>query len=371
MDANPLYIPSLPQSQPPTIPKLQPLPFGRVVALTRTIYSQRFAAYFVPFALVSVPIAMLTSVLSGPSVDQLQALSDKSKLLQQSTSSTISQAQLQSVMSDYLKTLTPILSTVLVLIVVGLVMQLIRLVLVDCVLVYLTSEHMLGHRPTFQQGLSAVRSRWGAVILGQVGLYALLIGLSVALAFTLFLCGLGFGLLVYIALALGGLLTPVLVLEKISVPQGMSHAWGLGKGRLWALIGMVGITILLSFAVGVVVSFINGLLFSSTGSVNSLPVLALSGLVSGLGTALVGPIGLIGYTVLYYDARVRLEAFGEALTALNDPEAHPGDIQPPTGLNLGAFKGGDFINIALVTAGTIVFILIYTAISLSASAALR
>ncbi len=375
MDVNPSYIPPLPQSQPPIMPTMQPLPFGRVIAMTQTIYRQRFATYFLPALLVIAPISIATSVLSGSLIDQSQALTAESKLLQQSSraATSLSQAQLQAITADSLK----VLSAALVVVLVAFAVQLIRLVIVDSVLVYLTSEHILGRRMTFSQALSAVRARWGAVVLGQCALYTLLIGLSVALAFTLFLCGLGFGLLVYLGLALGALLTPVLILEQVGVPQGLGRAWGLGKGRLWALIAMVAVTVLLGVAVAIPIGIVNGAiagLFSTsaklTGSgIDSLPVLVISGLLTGLSSALITPIGLIGYTVLYYDARIRLEGFGESLAALKDPEARPNDILPPTGLNLSAMKGGDFINLALVTAGTFVFILVYAAIAFSVSAA--
>ena len=358
------------------IPRLEPLPFGRVIALTSAIYRARFSTYFLPMLLLNVPVAIITSLLSGSLLDKSQSLSAESQLLSQSgrSAATLSQAQIDQISADLIK----LLSVLIVIVAVGAILQLIRLLLVDTTLVYITSEKILGRQPTFRQGFQAVRARWGTVAFGQIAFYALLIGLTIALSFTLFLCGLGIGLLVYVGLVLGPLLTPVLVLERDNAFRGINHAWGLGKGRFWALVALTAMALLLSGVAVLVTGAINTALSNLfmvsdtlTGSTPTLSLVALmiGGLVSGVGTSLIAPFSLIGYTVLYYDARVRLEGFGEALTALHDPEARPADIQPPTGLTLGALKGSDFVNILLTMVATIVVVLIYSAISFSLSAA--
>lgn len=126
------------------------------------------------------------------------------------------------------------------------------------------------------------------------------------------LVGLGFILLivpgVYWAITYA-LATAVMAIERVSFSEAMSRSSDLVKGFR----GRVALIFLLSLVLSWVVAF--GLAFPATllaaSVMKNSPILAqvINLSVSTLAGGLSSPIGLIGFTLAYYDARVRKEAF--------------------------------------------------------------
>jgi hypothetical protein len=106
-----------------------------------------------------------------------------------------------------------------------------------------------------------------------------------------------------------GLSTAVMAIERVSFSEAMSRSSDLVKGNR----GRIALIFLLSFVLNLVIVY--GLtlptLFLSVYLMKGYPTVAhlMTLFVSTLAGALSSPIGLIGFTLAYYDARVRKEAF--------------------------------------------------------------
>jgi hypothetical protein len=126
------------------------------------------------------------------------------------------------------------------------------------------------------------------------------------------LVGLGFMLLIVPGVYWGityALAISVMAIERVSFSEAMSRSSDLVKGNR----GRVALIYLLSFVLSMVVAF--GLQVPSQLIVTALskthPVIGsiISLTMSSLAGALATPVGLIGFTLAYYDVRVRREAF--------------------------------------------------------------
>jgi hypothetical protein len=248
-------------------------------------------------------------------------------------------------------------------ILVALVAVFVQGVLVNGPLTYIASEANLGRKATVGQAFAAIRDRLGSLAGGLIVFYLIMMVATIALAFTLFLCGLGLGILLYVGLALYAFLTPVLILERVGVTDGLSRGWSLAKARFWQVFG---ITVLIriivfvaSLALGVVVAiFTRGTLTQSSFGVAQVVSVALTALVS----IIVEPILPIAYTMMYYDARIRLEGLDMALASSTSPEPRPSDLVSPPATNTGLTRD-DGVNMAiLVVGGLILFMLYFAAI---------
>jgi hypothetical protein len=144
------------------------------------------------------------------------------------------------------------------------------------------------------------------------------------------LVGLGFFLLivpgVYWAITYA-LAVAVMAIERVSFSEAMSRSGDLVKGNR----GRIAIIFLLNFVLNIVIVY--GLtlptVFLSVLIAKGHPTMAhLMTLVVGtLAGALSSPIGLIGFTLAYYDARVRKEAFD--LEYMMQTDALPPAPVPP------------------------------------------
>lgn len=126
------------------------------------------------------------------------------------------------------------------------------------------------------------------------------------------LVGLGIGLLVvpgvYWAITYA-LATSVMAIERVSFSEAMSRSGDLVRGNR----GRIALIFLLGFVLNVIIAY--GLtiptLFLTKMIVSTHPLMAAIAniSVSTLAGSLSSPIGLIGFTLAYYDARIRKEAF--------------------------------------------------------------
>jgi len=136
-------------------------------------------------------------------------------------------------------------------------------------------------------------------LIGLVIGYGLLVGLGMVL---LIVPGVYFALTYSLAIT-------VMAIEKVSFSEAMTRSKDLVEGNR----GRVAIIYLLSFVITYAVAIALGipLEFVALRLVKTMPVAAslLNLVTTVLANALAAPIGLIGFTLAYYDARVRKEAF--------------------------------------------------------------
>jgi hypothetical protein len=126
------------------------------------------------------------------------------------------------------------------------------------------------------------------------------------------------GIIVFVGYAF---IAPVIVLERTSVDQAMSRSWKLTRGRRWSVFGAI---ILVAILIGTAsggVAFLGVL----TGVLDqSLAGQITQTLIQQVGSVLAYPLYYVTIVLLYYGARVEVEAFDvETLTRLALPESAP------------------------------------------------
>jgi len=186
------------------------------------------------------------------------------------------------------------------------------------------SERFLGRAPTIWSSYQSVLRRshslvWAYLLWSLLGMGAFLIGvvapiivaaLLIQRSVVLFLL---FGL---VAIA-GGiacvriffrffLVTQVIVIEGLRGTEALKRSWKLMGGNEVRILGIS----LFGFAVGMVASLVLRFpLFLLTSPKPGVGMVVLDGAMSGLAQILVIPLTMIPLTLLYYDSRIRKEAF--------------------------------------------------------------
>jgi hypothetical protein len=171
------------------------------------------------------------------------------------------------------------------------------------------------------------------------------------IAAALFTCGISLALLLFILIATWPFLIVVLSLEKVRPSEAPVRAFRLIKARLWQVIGLT-IAVL---AIGIALNLFIALLFSATTGFVDAINMSLQIAVN----VLVAPILPIGYTLLYYDARIRSERLDAALQL--SPTARPGDIVPEATSAL--VSRDDWMNIAIAVMAIFVILLVYVVLA--------
>src|SRR5262249_16769556 len=130
------------------------------------------------------------------------------------------------------------------------------------------------------------------------------------------------------------------------------------KARFWPLVAILVLSLVFNFVVSLILGQIANVLPTSISG------LLVSVAIFSLGTILISPFLPIGATLLYLDARVRMEGFGEAIQRLEKPDPRPSDVLPPAPAR-GGFSNSDWMNLALTIAGVEVLLLIYAGLNLA------
>ncbi len=164
------------------------------------------------------------------------------------------------------------------------------------------SEIHLDRRASIGAAFSAAKQSLGRVIGISLG-----VGIAVAIGFVFLLIP---G--IYLALA-WSLAIPVTVLEGGGLGASTSRSKELTRGslgRIFVILLLVGI---LTFVVSFIIQFPLGLLTAMSGQSYIAGSTALAHAMQSIGgflsTSLVGPLGTIALTLIYYDQRVRKEGF--------------------------------------------------------------
>jgi hypothetical protein len=191
---------------------------------------------------------------------------------------------------------------------------------------YLAKDVAIGE--SFRAGVSASARLFIAGILVFLAIVCLWAVLLIVAALTR--QGLAFVLAVPAAFFLTGylgaswLVAPVVVvIEKMGPVAALGRAWNLSNGHRWRILGIQ----VLLFMLNLVLSILIGVLFGGlaaaggqgTGQIGVSSV--VQSLVNLASTIIWAPVQWIAFTVLYYDLRVRKEAFDLQLAAEALPQS--------------------------------------------------
>ncbi|MHB8625659.1 MAG: hypothetical protein ACYDBJ_07045 [Aggregatilineales bacterium] len=334
---------------------LRPLTTGQAIGRTLAFYRRLPVSMWILIVVVTIPLVSINTLANQNYSNALTQVG-----IDLNTISANGTASLSRLATEQLTALTSkVLGPAALLILVALAVAMIHSILVDSVLIYATSETLLGRTVGIGAAFAAVRNRLFTLVAGQILFYLILGGLLLGTAPILFGCGLVFGVLAFLYVAMGFLLSPVIILERVSVTQALGRAWRLGRTRFWPLIAMLVVPFAFSLVLGLVFGFIDDFLLR-TPSIS----LGVTVAVSSITAVLISPFLPIGLTILYFDARVRSEGFGEAIQVVATPDPRPADVLPPIPVRSG-FTSNDWINLALVTVGVIVLALIFSAVSVA------
>ncbi len=192
---------------------------------------------------------------------------------------------------------------------------------------YLAKEVKIGE--SFRAGLSASVRLFIAgvlVFLAIVGVWAVLfIVAAIANQFLVYALAVIAAIVATAYLACSWLVAPVVVvMEKMGPISALGRSWRLSGGNRWRIFGIQ----LLLFILNLVLSVLIGALFgglAAAGQVGQPGQFGISTVVQTLvnfaSTIIWAPVEWIAFTVLYYDLRVRKEAFDLQLAAEALPQS--------------------------------------------------
>lgn len=311
--------------------------FSFLELLDRTfrIYRENFVPIIGFVALVTVPLTILSSIISLST-----AQVDINQFSQRGTNS-----------GDLFAVCMGALVTVAI--------ALIQVVLVNGVLTYLASENQLGRSVTIGEAFQAARPRFGVLGWGFVLLYIVIIVLFVAVGLLAALCGFaiaGIGLAAYIGLATFAMLPAVLTLENVGASRGINRAWTLGRARFWTLLGFMAVFYILTLILTLALTSLGGLVVVPTRSVDITAGDVLDIVLTTVINIVVAPLLPIAMTLLYYDVRSRVEGLDIAFSALDIPDPRPSDVPSPDPGPL--FTGKDLVNVIILVIGVLVLSLV-------------
>jgi hypothetical protein len=211
---------------------------------------------------------------------------------------------------------------------ISLLEQFLLAVVVSATITYIASESVLGRAVPVLKAFGQVKGRLLPLIGALILVFIVFAILFVALLLLTYVCGISIALgalLLYYGLALYFFTVPVMVLERTGPGLGVSRAQYLGRERFWPTLGFL-------FVIWVVMGVIQVALGSAGGLVGATSLEgagALKTAISLATTIFITPILPIGLTLMYYDARIRIEGLDFALQAVNSPEPRPSDVESP------------------------------------------
>jgi len=193
---------------------------------------------------------------------------------------------------------------------------------------YLAKDVAIGE--SFRAGLSASGRLFIAgvlVFLAIVGVWAvLLIVAAITNQGLVFFLAILAGIVATAYLACSWLVAPVIVVvEKMGPVAALGRAWRLSGGNRWRILGIQ----VLLFILNLVLSLLIGGLFGGLvaagaqgGTPGQLGVTSIVQSIVNLASTIIwAPVEWIAFTVLYYDLRVRKEAFDLQLAAEALPQS--------------------------------------------------
>lgn len=296
----------------------RPLPALTVLEIldrTFRIYRANFLTCVSLAAAVIVPTTVLSLLLT---------LNSTNRLLQTSTAGSLGLDSGGSIsfFNDFigLFALTVVLSLVVIII---------QQVVLHGAITYIASESYFGQSASLGAALRTLGGRLGKLSSAVITIYLLLVGLSVLMAFVFFVCGLGFGMLLYLWVALYSYITPVIMLENLPFGVALRRAWALGRWRFWSTFWVVAGITLLSTIISLILSILQTVLIAPGSSISFEAVQIASTALQTLINVFLAPLLPIALTVAYYDTRVKVEGLDFAFALSRQPDPRPSDVPSP------------------------------------------
>lgn len=338
--------------QPPLVrsvyPPLPTLTVLEILDRTFRIYRDNFLAFIGLSAAVIVPITIFTTVLT---------LDSSARILELNERSTFTMSPSQS--SAYLSEMLGLFAVIMLITFATVILQ---QVFLNGPLTYMASESHLGNSVSLGQAFAATRGAFGKLGGALTLIYLIIIGLSVLLTFIFFACGLGFGILLYLWIAMYGFVVPVLVLERLTMGQGMNRAWALARWRFWPLFWLIAGITLLGTIFTIALSILQALLIEPAASLSYETSTLISTVLQTSTNIFLAPLLPTGLTLMYYDTRVRLEGLDFAMRLSSKPHPRPADVGSP--VPFGPFmEGRDVGNMMILSVVLLVVVVVlYTAL---------
>ena len=117
------------------------------------------------------------------------------------------------------------------------------------------------------------------------------------------------------------MVAPAIVVENLGPIEGMKRSWNLTKNRYWPVLGIALLSGFIANMLGSILSQIPTLAAMFIGGSFAWVIVALAGVVASMLSA---PVVTIVATLLYFDARIRNEAF--------DLQVMAHDLNAPSGI---------------------------------------
>ncbi len=277
--------------------RLRPMGIGDILDETFSLYRENFSLFLSTVAVVYVPFQIILILF------QLTVFNTASMSSTRVVSTT-----------NGVTTTTPVINsgTAAGLAVGGLLFALIAaiaFILLTAALAIVISNRYLGRTTTLGQAYNASFSRLGALVAA-----ALWIGFRLSLLFLASFILIGIPFLIYFGVA-WTLATQVIVLEGVGGLAASGRSRQLIKGYWWKTLGLVIVTGLLVSVISLVITgIVGGIVGAAVSSFAARTIISgLIGLVVGL---LLTPIQFTATTLLFYDLKIRKDAFDlEALAS--------------------------------------------------------
>lgn len=196
------------------------------------------------------------------------------------------------------------------------------------------AERYLGHPTSIASAYGFVLQRFfpflgTLILLGLafvgVGVLALIVGfVNLALMALTLLAAVVLWIIMFFWFAF---VFPVFVVENRAYGDAMRRSRELAKGNWGRIFLLALLTAVLNWVLGLAIGALSGMLFGE----NPMGIQAvLAGLIEGIGNALMLPIGLIAFVLLYFDIRVRKEGFDLQILAQEMAARAGGMPTPPS-----------------------------------------
>jgi hypothetical protein len=119
------------------------------------------------------------------------------------------------------------------------------------------------------------------------------------------------------------LVAPVIVVvEKMGPIAALGRAWRLSDGNRWRIIGIQALLLILNVVLSILIAGLFGGLAATGGQQGQVGITSVvQSIVNFASTIIWAPVEWIAFTVLYYDLRVRKEAFDLQLAAEALPQS--------------------------------------------------
>ncbi|MFZ0544074.1 MAG: hypothetical protein WAM60_01460 [Candidatus Promineifilaceae bacterium] len=280
---------------------LRPLSMGELLDRIVRLYRQNFLTFIGIIALVQVPLSLLQLLISFVTIPTFLSV-DQAPGTLPSTADFFS--------SFFITLVTAILSFILV--------QGIG----TAALTWSVANNYLGKKTGIMDAYREIGRVWvsllGAIIVAGIIGVALVVWLLIPCIGWVT----GMGILLFYSSVIVPLIAPVVVLERQSATKAVGRVWGLVRERFWWVFGFAVLLLLFNYLlISGPNAVIAGIFQFGVGdplnpSRDQLVLqTVIQTIVSLIFSLLYLPLQLIGFTLLYFDLRVRLEGFDLAILA--------------------------------------------------------